>query len=247
MTTVVVMATLPDDDSVLPALQSGTLSTEVASALYRASLADVCETIQHGEADLLINYPDPERVEEDVDPETTLRRFLDEELRDPDSVRYEVQVGETYAGRVGNALTHLLDSEEHPTAAVVEPTVPLLRREHIGTVAMKLRTGDVVLGPSPGGDLYFAGFNEPVDFADSYATPAVETMTSRAVDAGLSVEYLPVLPRIDTPSGLATTVSLVRARAAADRIVPSRTSACIEEFGLRLEDDQTVSSSSDRS
>jgi glycosyltransferase A (GT-A) superfamily protein (DUF2064 family) len=244
MTTVVVLAELPDDTP-LAALQPEPLSREEAAVLYRASLLDVCHTVQHGEADLLVNYPDPERTASE-DPEGELRELLADELPSPDEVRYEVQVGETYDARVGNALTHLLDSEGEGTVGVVEPTVPLLRREHIGTIAMKLRSSDVVLGPTADGGLYFAGFNEPVNFADSYATPAVETMTQRAVDAGLSVEFLPVLPRIDTLEGLATTASLVRARDVADRIVPSRTTACFEELGLEIEAG-TVARSSDRS
>ncbi len=239
MTTVVVLTELPDE-AVLPDLQPDPLSSQEAAALYRASLVDVCETIQHGEADLLVNYPDPATEPEGADPETALRTVLDEELSSAEDVRYEVQVGESYAGRVGNALTHLLESENELTVGVVEPSVPLLRREHVGTIAMKLRTSDVVLGPTTDGGLYFAGFTQPVDFEGSYTSPAVETMTERAREAGLSVEYLPMLPRIDTPDGFAATVSLVSSRAAADRIVPSRTKACIEEFGLTVEDGQVA-------
>lgn len=244
MTTVVVPAELPDGD-VLSAVQPEPLSPSEAAMLYRASLRDVCKTVEHGEADLLVNYPAPERVPDDVDPESELRELLVDELSRPDGVRYEVQVGETYAGRVGNALTHLLDTESEPTVGVFEPTVPLLRRDHIGTMAMKLRTSDVVLGPAADGGLYFAGFTEPVDFTDSFADPAVETMTRRAREAGLSVEFLPMLPRIDSPAGLATTVSVVRARAEAERIVPAWTTACIEELGLVVEDGQVVSASSE--
>lgn len=238
MTTVAVLAELPDD----VALDHESLSPTDATALYRASLLDICDTVQHGEADLLVNYPDS-----DHNSKAELKSLLDAELADPGSVRYEVQVGESYAGRVGNTLTHLLDAENEQTVGVVEPTVPLLRREHIGTIAMKLRRDDVVLGPTTDGGLYFAGFTEPVDFTDSYAPPAVETMTQQAVDAGLSVAYLPVLPRIDTPAGLATTVSLVRARAGADKIVPPRTTACIEKLELTVEDGNVVSTRSDNS
>lgn len=246
MTTVVVSAELPGD-AVLPALQPEPLSPPAAAELYRGSLLDVCETVQHGEADLLVNYPAPERVAEDRDPQAELRDLLGGKLPRPNDVRYEVQVGETYAGRVGNALTHLLDTEDRKTVGVVEPTVPLLRREHVGTIAMKLRTSDVVLGPAADGGLYFAGFNEPVDFEDSFAEPAVETMTRQAREADLSVEFLPVLPRIDSPTGLATTVSLVRARAEAGRIVPSRTTGLIDDLSLTAEDGTVVAGSSDRS
>ena len=248
MTTVVVLADVPEEN-VLPALHPDPLSSSQAVSLYRAMLADVCETVQHGEADLLVNYPTPERVAHDVDPEAALRDVLDDELPESESVRYEVQVGETYAGRVGNALTHLLDVEDERTVGVVDPATPLLGREHIGTVAMKLRTSDVVLGPSTDGRLYFAGFCEPVDFDDAFATPAVETMTGRALDAGLSVDYLPQLPLVESPADLATVVTLVRARRAAGRIVPRRTAALFEEWELEHTVDDvsrpTVSTASD--
>lgn len=247
MTTVVVVAEMPDDGTVLPALQPDPLSASEATTLYRAMLADVCETIQHGGADLLVNYPDPERIGGGADPESELRTYLAEELPSPEDVRYEVQVGETYAGRVGNAVTHLLESEGERQVAVTEPTAPLLRREHIGTVAMKLRTSEVVLGPSPAGRLYFVGFTAPLDFEDAYASPAVETMTTRALESGRSVEFLPLVPRADTPAGLASTVSLVRAQSAAGRIVPSRTAALVDEWGLAVDESGSVSSSSDRS
>ena len=222
MTTVVVVAELPGNGTVLPALQPEPLSSEKATALYRAMLADICETVLHGEADLLVNYPAPERVPDGVDPESELREYLNAELPTSDGIRYEVQVG------------------------VVEPMAPLLRREHVGTVAMKLRTSDVVLGPAQGGRLYFAGFTAAVDFEDAYADPALETMTARALDAGLSVEFLPMVPRADSPEGLASTVSLIQAQSSAGRIVPSRTAALFEEWGLGV-DDGGVSTSSDRS
>jgi len=247
MTTVVVLAEPPIEGAMLPALQPEPLTANEADRLYRAMLADVCETVQHGEADLLVNYPDPDGVPDDVDPETSLRAILDAELPSSEEVRYEVQVGETVAGRVGNAITHLLESEDAGHVAFVEPTVPLLGREHIGTAAMKLRTSEVVLGPSTDGRVYFAGFREPVDFEDALAPPAVETLTDRALDAGHDVDFLPILPRVEQPDDLATAVSLVRSRHAADRLVPPRTTALFEKWGLRVNEEGELSRSSDRS
>lgn len=235
MTTVVVVARRPDEDTLPTDVGADILSPSEATALYRASLLDVCETIQHGEAELLVNYPDPAGFDDSVDPERELRDLLDGELPDADAVRYEVQVGGSYSGRVGNALTHLLESEAEASAAVVDPTVPLLRREHIGRVAMKLRTSEVVLGPALNGGIYFAGFTDAVDFEDAFAEPAIGTTTDRARNADLAVEYLPLLPRVDTQVGLATTVSLLRARLSADRIVPPRTGALIRDWGLAVD------------
>lgn len=230
MTTVVVLADSPED-TVLPALQPDPLSESQATRLYRSMLADVCETVQRGEADLLVNYPAPDQTADDH-PEETLRELLAGELPDPDSARYEVQVGESYAGRVGNTLTHLLDSENVPAAAVVDPATPLFRREHVGKSLMQLRSSDVVLGPTPDSGVYFAGFNAPVDFTAAFEPPAIETLTDRALDADLAVDFLPTLPVVDSPETLRTVASLVRARLAADRLVPPRTAALLEEFDL---------------
>lgn len=233
MTTMVVLAERPAE-TVLSDLPP--LSADDARTLYCASLADICETVINGGADLLVNYPDPEGFDEGVDPEAELRSVLETELSESDAVRYEVQVGETKAGRVGNTLTHLLETEDEATVAVVDPYAPLIAREHIGTLAMKLRTSNVVLGPAQGGRLSVAGFDKLLDFEDSYEMPAVETMTNRALEEGLDVEYLPVLPRIDTIEGLATARSLVRARLAADRIVPARTAAFFENWEETLDE-----------
>jgi len=230
MTTIAVLANPRVGESPLASLGES-LDREAQVELYRAMLADVCETIQRGGADLLVNYPSADRTPVG-DPEAALREILDDELDDP--ARYEVQIGETYAGRVGNTLTHLLESEDEETVAVVEPTAVLLGREHIGSAAMKLRSSEVVLGPTPDVGVYFAGFGEPVDFADAFATPAVGTLTDRAVDRDLSVDFLPMVPVVTDPPSLATVVAVVRARLAAGRNVPPRTAARIEERGLAV-------------
>jgi len=241
MTTMVVPAQRPTRSSLS---EHDALSPSDAQRLYRASFVDVCETVLHGEADLLVNYPNPDWFEEDVDPQADLRSILNAELPDPDAVRYEAQVGPSRASRVGNALTHLLETEDEETVAVLEPTAPLFSREHVGTLAMKLRRHEVVLGPAQSGDLYLAGFTEPIDFEDAFANPALETMTDRGRASGLGVAYLPILPRLDSGPGLATAVSLVRSRIAADGRVPTRTAAAIEEIGLFVDEDGTVSSES---
>jgi len=248
MTTIAVLAT-PPEPGVLDALVPDPLDAGEAAALYAAMLGDVCETVQRGEADLLVNYraraDDGEPgVESGGDAETALRGVL-EDLPSPGAVRYEPQVGTARAGRVGNALTHLLESEGEASVAVVRPTAAYLRREHVGQLAMKLRRSDVVLAPTPDGDVSVAGFTAPVDFADGFATPAVETLTERAVDAGLDVDFLPMLPVLERPADLATAVAVLSARRRAGRLVPPRTTARIEEWGLTVEADGTVGRRSD--
>jgi len=236
MTTIAVLAE-PPVEQCAPAVLPEEFSTDDQVALYRALVADVCDSVQHGGADLLVNYRQPEAVPDGVDPEASLRELLDEELTDPGDVRYEVQVGESYSGRVGNTLTHLLESEGEPTSAVIEPTAAFMRREHIGQSAMQLRSSDVVLGPAPDGRVYFAAFGEPIDFTDSYAPPAVETLTERSVDAGLDVSFLPMTPVVEGPDDLPTALSYLRARNRAEKLVPPRTTALVEEWGLSVGSD----------
>jgi len=245
MTTVVVLADMPASVGRLESFVPEPLSAEEASALSRAMLADVCEVVQVGQADLLVNYSagdDASSGPSDT-AETALREFLEGELPEPDAVRYEPQVGGGRAARVGNALTHLLGEEGESSVAVVAPTAPFLRREHIGTAAMKFRTSDVVLGPAPGGRVTFAGFREPVDFTGIYATPALETFTRRGVEAGLDVEFLPMTPLLDRPEDLQTAAPVLAARRAAGRLVPPRTAARLGEWGLTVETDGQVSRS----
>jgi hypothetical protein len=49
-----------------------------------------------------------------------------------------------------------------------------------------------------------------------------------------------MLPTVETPDDLATVVSLIRARAAAERVVPVHTATWIGEQGLFVEDGSLV-------
>jgi 2-phospho-L-lactate guanylyltransferase (CobY/MobA/RfbA family) len=234
MTTVAVMADPPVEGVVLPEL-ADPLSAAERTGLYSAMLADVCRAVEASGAELLVNYRPGEQVPEGVDPEAAVREVLGESLEAPGDARYEVQVGSTHSARVGNTVTHLLEREGVKTAAAVEPTAAMLTRQLIDSAAMKLRSAGVVLGPSTEGRVYYAGFADPVDFEDAYETPAVETLTDRGVDADLNVDFLPSTPVVETPADLRTVVPLLRARHRGERVVPPRTTALIEEFGLRVE------------
>jgi 2-phospho-L-lactate guanylyltransferase (CobY/MobA/RfbA family) len=227
MATVAVLADPPGPDA-LPAVAAA-LDGAAATRLYEAMLTDVCRTVQAGGADLLVNYR-PTGVD---DPEGELRELLGEELDSPGSARYEVQVGESFAGRVGNTVTHLLEEEGERQVAATTPAAPFLRRDHVGSLGMALRSNEVVLAPAWGGRVALAGFTEPVDFADAYAPPAVETLTMRGRDAGLSVDFLPTTPLVETPADLADAVAYGGARARAERVVPLATLEAVEELGLR--------------
>ncbi|WP_276272128.1 hypothetical protein [Haloarcula litorea] len=234
MTTVAVLADPPVEGAVASGLRGDVLDEAEATALYTAMLCDVCRAVEASGADLLVNYRPPEQVPDGVDPETALREPLSEALHDPDDARYEVQVGSTHAARVGNTVTHLLEREGVQTAAAVTPASGLLARQQIDSAAMKLRSSEVVLGPAGDGRVYYAGFAEPIHFEDAYAPPTVETLTERATDADLAVDFLPSVPVVETTADLRTVVPLLRARHRADRVVPPRTTTLVEELGLRV-------------
>ncbi|EMA48897.1 hypothetical protein C448_02166 [Halococcus morrhuae DSM 1307] len=230
MTTVAVLCDAPSE-GVLADLASSTPLTESETAdLYAAMCADVFRAVETSASDLLVNY----RPNESGDPETELRALADAALENPDGVRYETQAGSTFAGRVGNTITHLLESEEESSAMAVEPTAPFLTRGDIDGLMMKLRRSDVVLGPASEGRVYAAGFSAPIDFEEAYTPPAVETLTARANDAGLDVDYGPMTSVIETGADLTGALALVRARHRAGRDVPQHTAACLDDLDATL-------------
>lgn len=231
MTTVVVLADPPVEACVPNLLPEG-VEGGPDSDLYRAMLADVCTAIQRGEGEVLVNHPPSEAVPDGVDPEESLREALGERVPAPAEIRYEVQVGESKSGKVGNALTHLLESEGEETVAVADAAALFLRREHLGNAAMQLRTSEVVLGPAPDGRVYFAGFRESIDFEDAFGDPPIERLANRGREAGHAVSFLPMTPTFDGPDDFETVLSLLRARRRAERLVPERTAALLAEWGL---------------
>ncbi len=240
MTTLAVFADPPRPGLVLPEL-AGTspLSPEESAGLYEAMLSDTCLAVSRSGGELLVNYRHEELLPDEYsggDPEGEIRESLDGVLEE--SPRMEVQVGSNHAARVGNTISHLLETEEVTSAAVVPPTVPLLFRTHIDSAAMKLRNSPVVLGPSTDGRVTFAGFTEPIDFEGAYDPPAIETLSWRAGDAGLETDFLPLLPVVETGADLSTVVSLIRARRVVGGVVPQHTAEWIEKKGLRVEGDE---------
>lgn len=242
MTTVAVFADPPRPGLVLPELvETSPITAEEAAELYEAMLADACLAAERSGGELLVNYRSDELLPDDHaggDPEAEIRDLLGGVLEG--SPRMEVQVGSTHAARVGNTMTHLLETEEVASAAALSPAAPLCFRTHIDSAAMKLRNSPVVLGPATDGRVAFAGFADTIDFEGAYDPPAVETLAWRAGDAGLGTDFLPVLPVVETGSDLATVVSLIRARRIADRMIPTNTATWIEEQGLRVEGEELV-------
>jgi glycosyltransferase A (GT-A) superfamily protein (DUF2064 family) len=237
MTAVAVLADPPREGLVLPTLPRATpLTAADAVGLYEAALLDTLAAVQDSGGELIVNYRDGDTLPEahhDGDARTEIDGLL--EAAGYDDVRREVQVGSTPAARVGNTITHLLEREDERTAAILRPTAPLVARSHVDEAAMKLRRHDAVLGPSTAGRVYYGGFAEAIDFEDALEHPALETLTTRAEEAGATADFLPALPSIATPVGLAETVASIRSRQTTGLSVPKRTASVIEELAIRVD------------
>ena len=260
MTTVAVLCDPPRPGLVLPDLVATTpLSTHEAADLYAALTKDAVRAVADSGGDLIVNYRPDEALddaghggtgEEGTDgaqandgAQAELRAVVADVI-DPDDVRFEPQVGKTFAGRAGNTATHLLESEDAASVGITQPGAAFLARPVIDGGAMKLRSTDVVLAPAPGGRVYYAAFGAPIDFADCYAPPAVETLTDRILDAGLDVKFLETKPYLETAADLADVLTVVRARRKAEALVPPALADWVEEADLvveRADDGLTVS------
>jgi hypothetical protein len=231
MTTVAVLADLPaETDALAGVVESGPLDAEEATRLYTATLRDACAAVERSGGELLVNYRTLDAPEEEA--EEAVASAVAPALDDPEDARYEVQVGSTRSARVGNTVTHLLEREEVRSAAVLDPAVALAERRHVDSAAMKLRGAEVVLGPTPGGAVWYAGFTEPVDFADAFAPPSLRTLTERGSGGGLDVEFIESRPLVSDYAGLASAVVSVQSRTIAGRPVPGYTRRAVADLGL---------------
>lgn len=243
MTTVAVLCDPPRPGQVLTDLvASSPLSEADAAELYEALLKDTVAAVEKSGGELLVNY----RADDDLDvpgedSESEIRAVI-EDVVDIEEARFEVQVGETFAGRVGNTATHLLETEEVSSVGITRPEAAFLARTEIDEGAMKLRSTDAVVAPSPGGRVYYAAFGESIDFTDCYAAPAVETVVDRCLDAGLDVEFEQQKTYIETSADLADALTLVRTQRKATGIVPRHFAEWAAETDLVVDaDDEGLS------
>jgi hypothetical protein len=230
MTTVAVLADPPAESRALRSLvEAGLLDPAEATDLYTAGLRDACRTVERSGGDLLVNFRTHDLGD---DAEAAVRDALAPALEAPEEARFEVQVGSSRSARVGNTVTHLLEREGVRSAAVLDPVATLVERRHVDSAAMKLRQSEVVLGPSAGGRVWYAAFAEPVDFTGAMAPPALPALADRGREADLDVDFTERLPRLDGPAELASAVAEVRARVAAEKLVPPYTAEAVAELGL---------------
>jgi hypothetical protein len=232
MTTVAVLTDPPHPEVALPDIVAETpLSNAEAVGLYTALLNDTVLAAERSGGEVLINYRSADALGLDIDSEATIRDALGD-VYDPETTRFEVQVGETFAGRAGNTATHLLETEDVGSVGITRPEAALLARTDIDGAAMKLRSSPVILQAAPDGRVTYAAFREPIDFADGYTPPAVETLTDRALDAGLGTEFLETKPCVERERDLAELIVTVRTRLKADALVPPALGAWVAETDL---------------
>lgn len=204
-----------------------------AAKLYAAMAKDTLRAVEGSGGELLVNYrPDDLLPGESGDAEAEVRALAEEALDEPEAARFEVQVGSTFAARTGNTATHLLREESVSSVAILEPTAPTVTRVALDGAAMKLRRHGAVIGPAPGGRVYYLGLTGAIDFEGAYDSPAQVTLADRAVNADHDVEFLGMHPVVETAADLASVVATVEARRIAGVIVPRFTAAAIDELGL---------------
>ncbi|MFD1525876.1 hypothetical protein, partial [Halolamina salina] len=213
MTVVVLLADPPRPGLRFPDLAATSpLSESEAAELAAAMDKDTMRAVERSGADLLVNYlPEdllPEAHRTEATPEAELRALAADALEDVSDVRFEPQVGSTTSARVGNTVTHLLETEEEVgSVAVLLGNTPFVTRTGIDSAAMKLRTNEVVLGPGARGSVYYAGFTDTIDFTDAMAPPALNTLAELARGAGHDTEFVPTQPTVETGDDLASVVA----------------------------------------
>lgn len=239
MTVIAVLAEPPREGLVLSDLVASSPLTEAEAAdLYTAMLKDIFVAVSRSGGDLLVNYRADEDLpaehRTDTPSEAALRSVAADALDDLGDVRFEVQVGSSFDACAGNTATHLLREEGVNSAAVVRPTAAFLTRAIVDAAAMKLRSTPVVLGPASDGRTYYAAFAAPIDFADAFEAPSLSTLTDRALDADLDVDFVEMRPVVERGTDLTTVVATLQTRQAAGRLVPRHTAAFFESSGLTV-------------
>lgn len=241
MTVIAVLALPPRDGLVLSDLpETSPLSSAEATEFYRALLADTFRAVERSGGELLVNYPEsdqlPEQHQTDTEPAAELRAVAADTLAEPSEARFEPQVGSAFSARAGNTATHLLREEDANSVAIVRGIAPFLSRQLIDEAAMKLRTNEVVVGPSTAGRIYYLGVTEPIDFSDLFTGIVQQRVANRAADADHETGFLPLSSVVETGEDLLTVVPQIRSRVASERVVPEQTATFIHDHGLAVVD-----------
>lgn len=235
MTTHALLAAPPVEGFVLEEVDA--LADDQAATLYAAMVMDTMRNVDGTGGELLVNYPPARDFPDDAlgqSPEEALRDLAGDALDDLSEVRFEVQVGESFAERVDNTATHLLEEEDAESVAILDGRAPTLLRTALDSAAMKLRRNEVVLAPAAGGRVAYVGLKEPIDFERGFEPPEAVSLAKIAAENGLSIDFLPMHPLAEGEAELATLISSIQAHRAADRFAPQYTAAAIDELGLEV-------------
>lgn len=224
MTTVSVLASPSGSADLVDRLGGEVLGPEEAGRLYEAMLADACRAVERSGADLVVRVDgqDPEGVIEDLKPT----------LEAPDEMEVVAHEAAARSEALASEVLRLQETGVR-TAAVMEPSGAFIARRTVDSASMKLRSSELVVGPAPGGRVYFAGVAEPLDLRDRFERPAMESLAGVA-DEDRGVDFLPMLPVLDRAADLPTVVATLRARGSAGRSVPERTAGVVTDLGLAV-------------
>ena len=202
------------------------VSEAEADGLIAAMATDVIRAVGESGGDLVVTHHGG-----DDGPDASVTDLVEAALADPSAARYQPADGSGLEAHA-IALEALLEGEGTGTAAVVDPRAPTLARTHLDRAAMKLRRSGAVVAPSTRGRLAYLGLERPIEIGGASEAPELESVVDRCLAGGLAVDFLEVHPVVETGDDLLSLVCLVRARAAADRIVPHATAGAIADLGL---------------
>lgn len=224
---------LRDGGTLQGLVKEGRIDAEEARTLAEAVLKDTAAAVEASGGDLLVNHPPESRDgETDSDSGAELRALLADVLSDPESVRYEPQVGDSATARVENACRHLIEEDDVPSVAIIDGRAPMLDRTDLDGAGMKLRRSEVVVAPATNGRVAYVGLTEPLDLEGLDWPFALEPLVERAAGQGLDVDFLELHPWVGDRHGLETVVPLIEARRRASRRVPEHTAAAIDSLQL---------------
>ncbi|WP_333791877.1 TIGR04283 family arsenosugar biosynthesis glycosyltransferase [Muricomes intestini] len=120
-------------------------------------------------------------------------------------VKYREQKGSSLGERMKNALQEVFE-DGYRACVLIGTDIPELRASYLENAFEKLRTQDVVLGPTPDGGYYLIGMKHLYTAAFENQTYGHETVFENTVDAlkdkNLSIAYIPRLADMDCPEDL---------------------------------------------
>lgn len=218
------------------------LSETEARELLLSVTKDVVRAVDESGGDLVVigtsaTTPATKEVGWD-DPERGTRVLLEQAL--PDGAEPPVVWRDGSGSPAGLEAILAAAGETAPAAstAVVRTISPLLQRRHIDAAAMRLRTHDVVLGPSTGCRWYLAGISKGFSFDPAGAEAQLTALAVGAAEANGELALLPCLPGIMTASELASVVSILEVSRLTEHAIAPHTRAWLDQTSVHTDLDR---------